>query len=271
MSQGRASGPPRGRQGGCALPQDTVRAIEDLAMRAWPARLVRALHGWRLAFGDGLSRRINSVQAVDWDDRAPLEEAIHQAERFYLDRGLPPRFRVTAVSCPAGLDAHLAGRGYEIEAPTEVLIAAAARPRPGTARHPVTIAEDVPPDWRELWLATARADEATKRQALLARLPSGTIFALAQTELAPSGIGLAVLEPDWAGIFAMHTAERFRGQGVAGAVLDALIARAAAMGARRFYLQVEQDNGPAQRLYRRAGFTFAYSYHYRTSWTARRA
>jgi ribosomal protein S18 acetylase RimI-like enzyme len=52
-------------------------------------------------------------------------------------------------------------------------------------------------------------------------------------------------------------------------VLDTLMGRAAAAGARRFYIQVEQDNGPAQRLYRSAGFAFAYSYHYRTSRSAR--
>ena len=45
--------------------------------------------------------------------------------------------------------------------------------------------------------------------------------------------------------------------------------RAVAECARRFYIQVEQDNDPAQRLYRGAGFAFAYSYHYRTSRSAR--
>ncbi len=77
-----------------------------------------------------------------------------------------------------------------------------------------------------------------------------------------------MVERGWAGIFAMQTAERFRGQGVAGAVLDALIAETTAMGANRLYLQVEQDNAVAQQLYRRAGFSFAYSYHYRTRRTA---
>jgi N-acetylglutamate synthase len=132
-----------------ALPSSTVRAIEDLAMRAWPARSVQHLYGWRLAFSDGLTRRINSVQAVEWDDCAELEEAIPLVERFYAERGLPARFRVTAMSRPKELDSHLAGRRYEIEAPTDVLVADAAPPRSG-ARHAVAIAEAVPPDWWEL-------------------------------------------------------------------------------------------------------------------------
>jgi N-acetylglutamate synthase len=253
-----------------ALPPEVARTIEDLAMRAWPARLVRPLHGWRLAFGDGLTRRINSVQAVEWDGGAGLEEAIRQVERFYAEHGLPPRFRVTAVSRPEGLDSCLAGRGYEIEAPTDVLVAAAAPSRFASTRHTVTIAKAAPPDWRELWLAQGGEDERSRRQALLGRLPPGAIFALAHTDSRSSGIGLAVVEHDWAGIFAMCTARRFRGQGVARAVLDALMGQAAASGTGRFYIQVEQDNDPAQRLYRGAGFAFAYSYHYRTSRSARR-
>ncbi|MGH6904481.1 MAG: GNAT family N-acetyltransferase [Geminicoccaceae bacterium] len=62
----------------------------------------------------------------------------------------------------------------------------------------------------------------------------------------------------------MQTAAPYRGQGVARAVLDALITHAGAAGAHRLYLQVEQDNAVAQRLYLRAGFSFAYGYHYRT-------
>jgi ribosomal protein S18 acetylase RimI-like enzyme len=251
-----------------ALPPDAVRAIEEVAMRAWPACLVEPLHGWRLAFGDGLTRRINSVQPVAWDDRGVLDGALRRVEDFYAERGLPARFRLTAVSRPEGLDSHLAGRGYEIEAPTDVLVTDASQPRSGAMHHPVTIAEEAPPDWRELWLAQGSQDEVPSRQALLARLRPGTIFALAESESKPCGIGLAVIERNWAGIFAMHTAARFRGQGVARAVLGALMTQATAMGARRLYIQVEQTNGPAQHIYRRAGFGFAYSYHYRTSTAA---
>jgi ribosomal protein S18 acetylase RimI-like enzyme len=250
-----------------ALPPDAVRAIEELAMRAWPARLVEPLHGWRLAYGDGLTRRINSVQPVDWDDRAEVDRAIRQAERFYAERGLPARFRLTRVARPEGLDSHLARRGYEIEAPTDVLVTDAA-PSRSVGPHPVAVTAAPSPSWEELWLAQGGEAEAAKRRALLARLPVGAIFALAESESKPSGIGLAVIERDWAGIFAMHTAARFRGQGVARAVLETLLAQAAARGARRLYIQVEQTNGPAQHIYRRAGFGFAYSYHYRTSRTA---
>jgi ribosomal protein S18 acetylase RimI-like enzyme len=49
-----------------------------------------------------------------------------------------------------------------------------------------------------------------------------------------------------------------------GAGLARCADRAGRGGANRLYVQVEQDNAVAQRLYRRAGFGFAYRYHYRT-------
>ena len=246
------------------LPQDTVRTIDDLAMRAWPARLVQPLHGWRVAFGDGLTRRANSVHAVEWHHEAGLADAIAEVERFYAERGLPARFRISAVSRPKELDAELAERDYGIEAPTDVLVAEAAPTGRRSTDHSVTTAPAPSTDWRGMWFAGRARDEVAKRRALLARLPQGSAFALARTQGELSGLGLAVVEGGWAGIFAMQTAERFRRQGVALAVLDALIAETRAMGANRLYLQVEQDNAVAQRLYRRAGFSFAYSYHYRT-------
>ena len=187
-------------------------------------------------------------------------------QRDHFGRGLeePARFRLTAVSRPQDLDACLAAPGYEVEAPTDVLVAKAAPLRRGSTSHPVTIAPMPSPDWTKCWLASGARDEAAKRRALLARLPAATVFALARTRDEPVGIGFAVIERGWAGIFAMQTAAPYRGQGVARAVLDALIARARAAGANRLYLQVEQDNAVAQRLYRGAGFSFAYGYHYRT-------
>jgi GNAT superfamily N-acetyltransferase len=48
-------------------------------------------------------------------------------------------------------------------------------------------------------------------------------------------------------------------------VLAALAGWAAAHGAGRMYLQVEQGNRPAFRLYGQAGFREVCGYHYRTA------
>ncbi|MBY0280309.1 GNAT family N-acetyltransferase, partial [Candidatus Binatia bacterium] len=62
----------------------------------------------------------------------------------------------------------------------------------------------------------------------------------------------------------MGTRPEMRRRKVATLLLHALAERAARLGARRLYLQVEADNVPALALYAHAGFDAAYGYHYRS-------
>jgi ribosomal protein S18 acetylase RimI-like enzyme len=75
--------------------------------------------------------------------------------------------------------------------------------------------------------------------------------------------GLAKVEEDHVGLFAVHTAPSLRGQGLGRAVVGALLADAQRRGARTAYLQVTAQNAAALALYRRFGFDTAYDYWYR--------
>lgn len=250
---------------GTAAPAaELVRHLEALAMRALPARAVRCLHGWRLARSAGRIRRINSVQAVDWSGGAQLDRAVAEVEAFYGAHQLVPRFRLTRVSRPEGLDDALAARGWETEAPSDVLVAGVGGPSEPSGPHPVDLGTAPQPAWLAVWLAEASLPDAEERRALVGRLPTGTVYALARAEGRPAGVGLAVVEGAWAGIFAMRTAPWCRRRGVARAVLGALARRAAAMGVGRLYLQLDRAAPAAAALYRSAGFGVAYGYHYRT-------
>lgn len=77
------------------------------------------------------------------------------------------------------------------------------------------------------------------------------------------GVGLAVCERDWAGLFCMATDPEVRRRGVARAVLHELARWSLRQRASRLYLQVECENGPAHALYAHAGFTRSHGYHYR--------
>jgi ribosomal protein S18 acetylase RimI-like enzyme len=244
------------------LPAAAARELEELALRAWPARLVQPLSGWRLAFTDGLTRRLNSVQAIDWDADADLAAALDGVEAFYTARGLPVRFRLTAMSRPAGLDDDLAARGYTVEAPSDVMVAAIPLASTSPPAAEVALASAPSPAWLGLWLAGDDADP--RRRAILERMTAATTFGSVRVAGETVGLGLMAVERGFAGIFAMQIRPPFRRLGLARALLHALAGEAHTRGVQQLYLQVEQDNEAALTLYRQAGFRFAYSYHYRT-------
>jgi GNAT superfamily N-acetyltransferase len=93
------------------------------------------------------------------------------------------------------------------------------------------------------------------------RLPQA--FVTASVDGEPVGIGRAVADDGWTGVYSMATAPRARRSGVARAVLGAIAGWAQTQGAPRLYLQVEQSNDAARRLYASAGFTPLAAYHYR--------
>jgi ribosomal-protein-alanine N-acetyltransferase len=59
---------------------------------------------------------------------------------------------------------------------------------------------------------------------------------------------------DEAEILSVAVARRWRGRGIARRLLDLHLRRLAGLGLRAVFLEVDEDNQPALRLYRRTGF-----------------
>jgi ribosomal-protein-alanine N-acetyltransferase len=76
--------------------------------------------------------------------------------------------------------------------------------------------------------------------------------ATAGTTLA--GFILSRIVQDEAEILSIAVASAWRGRGLARQLLDINLRRLAALGARSVFLEVEEGNVSARRLYRRAGF-----------------
>jgi N-acetylglutamate synthase len=244
----------------------TVHLIEELAANAWPAPVTQVVGGWRLRFAWGVTRRANSVLANDHHDGPRLAERMELVEAFYARRGQPARYQISPASRPDGLDAALADRGYLGRLRVLVLCAPLASvlerlPPPGDR---VAVAGE--PD--AAWLETLRAllgyygDGAAVRRTLRGIGPPAGYAAVRQ-DGRPLAIGRAVAERGFAGVFGMATLPEARRRGLGTAVLAALADWAAGQGATRLYLQVDDDNAGAMRLYRRAGFEAVYAYHYR--------
>lgn len=68
------------------------------------------------------------------------------------------------------------------------------------------------------------------------------------------GFILSRLAGGEAEILSIAVASAHRGRGLARALLNLHLRRLAGLGARAVYLEVDEDNEPARRLYRRAGF-----------------
>jgi N-acetylglutamate synthase len=78
-------------------------------------------------------------------------------------------------------------------------------------------------------------------------------------------IGRVAAGADWAGLTAVEVDPRHRRRGLGRGITAALAAAAAARGAAGLYLQVENHNADALRLYDRAGFAAHHEYHYRVA------
>jgi GNAT superfamily N-acetyltransferase len=75
--------------------------------------------------------------------------------------------------------------------------------------------------------------------------------------------GLAIIEDDCVGLFDIITRADSQRQGHARGVVASLLRLAWDLGARHAYLQVQQDNVAARRLYAQFGFAERYLYWYR--------
>jgi len=71
---------------------------------------------------------------------------------------------------------------------------------------------------------------------------------------AVAGFILSRLAAGEAEILSVAVAAAERGRGLAGRLLDLHLRRLAGLGCRAVFLEVDEDNAPARRLYARAGF-----------------
>jgi ribosomal protein S18 acetylase RimI-like enzyme len=242
---------------------DPIAALEAASLSAWPPRETERLNGWQLRHGGARSRRLNSVQTSRFDGDVDVASAIDAVERWYAGRGLPPCFHLTDAARPSDLDRALEARGYGVVTPTSVLLAEADA-IPGTGPAEVELAARAGPDVLDAicdpaWPAAIRRE----REALFARIRPVHRFAISRVDGRSAASGLCVVDGHLAGLFSMRTQPAFRRRGLATRVLLGLAGWARAAGARRVFLQVEEDNAAALRLYRRFGFARVYGYHYR--------
>ena len=76
------------------ISRQSLIAIEQAAVRSWPALETADIDGWLWRYASGGSQRANSVSALAFTGR-DVEAAICEAERRYGAKGAPCWFTVT--------------------------------------------------------------------------------------------------------------------------------------------------------------------------------
>ena len=251
-----------------------IRAVEEASLNAWPAHQTVVDRGWLLRFAGGHTRRANSVNPIyatgDMTDFSEVREQIRRCEECYRSRGQPVVFKITPLVKPADLDAHLDRLGYRAEASTGVWLAPLEQP----SLHRGSFQADgmqvkCETTFSESWLAdfvtfsqTTDAAVPALRRILKQILPLHCFITLYH-QSTPVACGLGVVEGALLGLFDIVTAASARGKGYGTQLLLALPAWGKDNGAAYAYLQVMDENIPAQRLYEKRGFTEIYKYWYR--------
>ncbi len=246
---------------------DLYRFLDELAANAWPALVQQAFGGWRLRANNGLTRRANSVLTA-----APMPdypEWLSHIEDFYERRNLPPRFQVSDGS-PDDLDLLLEAHGYRAEAYTMVQIAQARqvveRAR-GSRLMPVMETESLTEEWLDAFIqaeVVPESKKATYRSIYAAIGPRTSYLRACSPDGLTTGVGMAVTEQGWTGLFSIATLPEYRGRGIATQLLGLLARWSLSNDAPNLYLQVMENNETAIRLYEKLGFARLYGYHYRT-------
>jgi GNAT superfamily N-acetyltransferase len=247
----------------CDVPLTEARRLEERALNASGAFQSLIYDGWLLGFRAGPTKRLRCVNPF-YPSKLPIEEKVAYCADFYAAAKLPAIFRLLPFSEPASLDGWLEDHGWKSFDRTLVLRKElTALPAVAMPEFAVELIE--PPEWERLVARLlAIPDDLLPRYVdRAATYPLPHVGAIVRCDQEVLACGLAKLEGDHAGLFAVQTAKAWRCRGLGRAVVATLLAEARRRGAQRAYLQVTEDNVPALAVYRHFGFVPAYAYWYR--------
>jgi ribosomal protein S18 acetylase RimI-like enzyme len=251
-----------------------IEAIERATFDAVPPEALASEGAWLLGLDHGTVGRAHSAVPLS-HDTADVADAsvVGRIEALYSREGLPAVFRVPALPTFDPVRAELSSRGYVACRPTCTFIGTVAGIKAlsdtyddkdratDTTTYSVEVIAQPDDEWRAVFLGGGfdPVDGASRVQ-ILGRARHAA-FACVRVNGLTVAAGMGSFSHGWASIHGMRTLASHRGQGMASGIIDLLAREAEARGMQRAFLQVDANN-PAQALYRRAGFEWAWDYAY---------
>jgi ribosomal protein S18 acetylase RimI-like enzyme len=252
---------------GYHVAEGLLASVEDASLNASAPPQQRWLDGWLLRLSPGKAKRARCVHALA-EGRRPLREKLAEATVIYQAAGLPLCFRITPFCQPPGLDAQLAALGFDALDPTKVMLCERLPTLPIQWCQDMFVQQVTARGFAQA-AGSLRGSDAAAIEAHASRLEQmparfeGWLVKNSVGEVLASGQLTYETATTLAGLYDIVTAPAARGQGIGSRLCQHLLARAAAEGVRHAYLQVDEANAGARRLYARFGFQDLYTYHYR--------
>src|SRR3954469_17669358 len=127
---------------------ETLRCLERVHVRAWPATETARIDGWLWRWSGGASQRANSVSTIEFhgDDVAA---ALDRVEARYRAKASPAQLHTYDLSQPSGLPSLLTARGYGMGETTLTMLAVT---QPAAPPSDLTASDNATPEWSEVYL-----------------------------------------------------------------------------------------------------------------------
>lgn len=237
-----------------------VESLERATLDAVAPPEVLEIKGWLLPMDRSTIGR--AISAVPTSHHGLDPQSIESIETIYRSRGLTAQFRVADVASCSSIHQELRMRGYVALQPTLTQLAHSVQGSRGDPGHQVSVSSHPTEAWKSVYLAEGFDPiDGLNRVNALSR-SAHVRYAWIQREGDTVASGTASNSHGWIGIHGLRTVEMARGQGLASEIIFTFADAIRNDGYRGMYLQVEEKNAGAVRLYEKLGFSTAWRYHY---------